>query len=162
MPSAMEVVQDYSDIAILLFTSFSIVFMVFTAIALIALNKTKHTPKTARFLSSALLLMNFLTVFTYTVRRFITDSTTTVAVQVIGVGWSLLALCTIGIMSIERLIAFIFANFYLQKVTISKMKRIVIGTWAIESFVYLFVRYGACYIMYPEFNNYNIFGKCNY
>ena len=56
----MEVVQDYSDIAIILFTSFSIVFMVFTAISFIALNKTKPAPKTARFLSSALLLMNCL------------------------------------------------------------------------------------------------------
>lgn len=111
--------------------------MCFTGVSLLAFARTRQTPRTARFLSSALLVFDLLTTFSFTVRKVTSDKKTNILVEFVGIGWSFLAYLNIAIMSFERLIVFQWPNFYLRHVTYAVAKVAAFITWTLFVTFYL-------------------------
>lgn len=158
----LDISLENYDISIkVTFAIIGIIFIFFSTVALVALNKTRQTPSTARFLSSGLITFDILAIFCYTVRKFVENHGLNILIQVIGTGFCFLAYITVGVMSLERLIIFYSPHFYLRRITPKIVKKSVSIVWTFIFFVYYFVRFGACYIAYPRFSMYDVVGKCN-
>lgn len=109
----------------------SVLILSINGLCLVALNRTKHTPKVARFLSSALLVFDFVTVLLYTIRKMVSPGRLNMTIQAFGIGWSFLTHLNIAIMSIERLIVFQWPNFYLRRVTFSTFRKVAFTVWIV-------------------------------
>ena len=127
------------DIEIRLFLlSVSVVIMFLNGISLVAMNRTRHTPRTARFLSMSLLVFDFMAALMYTVRRMIVNTPLNLLFQLIAMGFNFLGFLNIAIMSLERLVVFRWPNFYLRKVSYSAIWRISVFVWVGYSFTWVF------------------------
>lgn len=111
--------------------SASVLILVFNGISLVALNRTSHTPKTARFLSSALLAFDFVSLFMFTVRKLVQDGRYNLLIQLLAMGWSFIAYVNIAIMSLERLIVIQWPHFYLRCFSFSKIRAFSLSIWTI-------------------------------
>lgn len=110
--------EGMSDILVsLVLVSGTVVCFVFSGLSLVALNRTRNIPKTARTLSSCLLALDCSTVATFAFRRLISDTLLTHIVTMIAIGWSSASFMMIALMSIDRLILFQFPYFYTRKFT---------------------------------------------
>ena len=121
--------------------------MLFTAISMIVLNRTRHTPKTARFLASGLLFFDLGTTLTFTVRKLVTNPDINRYLNIFGVGWSLLAYLNIGVMCVERLLVFQWPNFYLRSVTFQKVRIVCLCLW-LTFFLAWVLSTGRCLFVY--------------
>ena len=110
-------------------STLGVIILIFNGISLVALNRTRQTPQTARFLSSALLVFDFLTTFFFQVRKFAVTFQYSLMLQFIGNGWSFLAYVDVAIMSIERLIIFQWPNFYLRRVSFRAFRNASLILW---------------------------------
>ena len=144
-----------------LFAVLGIIFMVFASIAIVALNKTKQTPPTSRFLSSGLICYDILAVGCYTIRKFVEHHDINILIQVVGTGFCVLAYVTVGIMSFERLVIFYSPHFYLRHITPERVKKFVAIIWVVFSVMYYFIRLAVCYMNSDTFSMYNVVGSCN-
>ena len=155
------VLEERDEIYTILMTIISVILLLFTTVAIIALRRTKSTPETARFLSSGLLLFDITGTLSFTLRRFVVNHYINIFVQVLGVNCVFIAYVTVGIMSFERLLIFSSPHFYLRRVTPEKVKRIVTSIWISLTVMYFFVRYGMCYTLYTNATIYDVIGRCN-
>lgn len=153
--------EDHRVIIKAVFTIVGIMFMVFSTCAVIALNKTKHTPKTARFLSSGLIMYDVLAVSCYTIRKFIGHPELNIIIQIVGSGFAFLAYITVGIMSFERFIIFYSPNVYLRNITPAKLRNCVTIGWLTMLITYYFIRFGLCYFVHTDVTLQDVIGKCN-
>jgi hypothetical protein len=153
--------EDSNASVKVVFAIVSVIFVVFSVVALYALNKTRHTPKTARFLSSGLITYDTLTVIFYSSRKFIENDEANILIQVTGGCFNFLAYITVGVMSLERLLIFYSANFYLKHMTARKIRLYVCLIWLSIFVSYMYVRFGACYFAYRNMTLYDVIGKCN-
>lgn len=117
-----------------LYAKFVIMFvavstLIVTGVSLYALIRTKHTPQTARFLASGLLLFDFGTTMIFTVRKLISDPNYNRMMNILGVGVSVLAYVNIAIMCVERLLVFQWPNFYLRRISFDFMKTVCFSIW---------------------------------
>lgn len=151
---SQEVLQDgYSsnldsmlDIRIrILVAAVSVVIMTMNWISFIALYRTRHTPRTARFLSASLLVFDFVASFMYTVRKTVMDSRYSLMFQLFAMGCNFLGYIDIAIMSIERLVLFHWPNFYLRSVSFGMFKRACLTIWTIYSCEWI-IECATCYI----------------
>lgn len=111
--------------------SFSVIILIFNGISFVALNHTTHIPKSSRFLSSALLVFDFVSLFMFTARKLVQDGRYNLLIQMLAMGWSFVAYINIAIMSLERLIVIQWPNFYLSRFSISKFRAISLAIWTV-------------------------------
>jgi len=123
----------------------SVIVMFVNGCSFIALNRTRHTPRTARFLSSSLLVFDFMATFIYTIRKVISDSKINLLFQLLGMGCNFLGYLDIAIMSVERLIVFHWPNFYLRRVSYNIFKIICVITWTVYSIEWV-LETGSCFV----------------
>lgn len=116
----------------------SLVVLLFNIVSLVAMNRTSHTPKTARFLSSALLVFDVVTLSMYTVRKFIRNGRYNLHIQMLAICWCFLAYVDITIMSLERLLVFQWPNFYLRRFSFSKFRVMCLCFWTVYFLFYAF------------------------
>lgn len=107
----------------------SIPILVFNGFSLIAINRTSHIPRTAKYLSSTLLVFDFVAVFMYTVRKLIDDGKYNLMVQFLAIGWSFVAYFNIAVMSLERLVVFQWPNYYLREFSFFKFRNMCFALW---------------------------------
>lgn len=136
------------------FASFIVMFV--NGTSFIALNRTRHTPRSARFLSSSLLVFDFMATVFYTVRKVIDDARFNLLFQLFGMGCNFLGYVNIAIMSIERLLLFHWPNFYLRRVSYKVFKRICIVIWLLYSIEWI-IETGLCYVFIDRKNIYSMF-----
>lgn len=118
------------DIKVTVGVSLITVFLlVSNGISLVALNRTSHVPKTARFLSSALLVFDFVALFLFTLRKIVIGVRINLYVQIIGFSWSFIAYIVIAIMSLERLLVFQWPNLYLRRFSFSRFRAFALVIW---------------------------------
>ena len=113
------------------------VVLTVSAISLLAFRRTRNTPMTAKYLSSALIIFDFCTTFCFAIRKFILDQRFNIIVNFVGIGWSFLAYVNVAIMSLERLVIFQWPNFYLRYVSYSVTKRVSMTIWVLFILCYL-------------------------
>lgn len=118
-------------------------------VSFLALNRTRHMPQTAKFLSSALLVFDLASVAIFGVRKLIEDVQYNLVLQYLAMGFNFLAYVNIAIMSVERLIVFHWPNFYLRTVTFSAFKRVCIVVWILYKISWL-VDVGLCYVFVDD------------
>lgn len=135
--------------------------IIYSVLALVALRRTKSTPETARFFTSALISYDIIAVFSFNVRKFVENHDWNTIIQVFGVSFCNLALVTIGLMSLERLVIFYSPYFYLRYVTTELVKKSTITCWIVYFISYWFVRIAVCAITHPPFVFINVIGACN-
>lgn len=143
-PNLDEMLNIYARIGIM---ALATLILIFTAVSLFALNRTRHTPKTARFLASGLLVFDSGTTLTYTVRKLVSEPGFNRYINILGTGWSLLAYLQIGTMCVERLLVFQWPNFYLRSVSFKKVRVICLLVW-LSYFVAWIVATGRCTFIY--------------
>lgn len=124
----------------------SIFVLLFNALSLVALLRTRNTPKGARFMSSALLIFDFFSTLMYTVRKFVVDARYNLMCQFVALGCSYSAYINIAIMTCERLAFFEWPMFYLRHVKPSWIKSVCCTVW----FIYLVVWCHECIRCYLE------------
>ena len=95
----------------------SIVLMLFSVLALIALSRTKNIPKTACILSTSLLFFDCVTVLTYGVRNIVTDPVLLNIITLVGIGWATSSFINVAVMALDRLILFQWPYFYVRRFT---------------------------------------------
>lgn len=125
----LDTVLDIKIRIVLVLVSLVILFV--NGISFIALKRTRHTPRTAKFLSSSLLVFDFVATLMYTIRRLITDTQLNFLFQILAMSFNYLGFIDIAIMSIERLILFHWPNFYIRKITLSAFRRICFASWVL-------------------------------
>ena len=153
--------DNYSSLELLIGSVLTVVFCGFGTVAVISLNRTKTTPKSARFLSSALISFDIMAVISFAVRKFVTDHTLNVVIQTVGVVAALLAYVTVGLMSLERLLIFCAPNLYLRRASPELVKKFAYTVWIAVTCSYFFVRYGVCYFMFDDVIILDVIGRCN-
>lgn len=119
------------------FIALACLCMCVTGLSLVAFTRTRQTPRSARFLSTALLVFDLLTTVSFTLRKFTSHKKTNILIEFVGIGWSFLAYLNIGIMSFERLVVFQWPNFYLRYVTYTFTKVVAFFTWTLYITSYL-------------------------
>ena len=107
----------------------SVLILVFNGTSFAALNRTRQTPKTARFLSSALLVFDFVAVFMFTMRKLVQDGKYNLLIQMLAMGWSFVAYVNIAIMSLERLLVLQWPIFYLRNQSFSIFRTTSMIIW---------------------------------
>lgn len=128
---------DYAVEIKLAFNAVAFVLLSFSAVSLASFQRTRNTPKTAKLLSSALILFDFCTTLSFALRKFITNQRLNIMINFIGIGWSFLAYINVALMSIERLVIFEWPNFYLRHVSHTVAKRLSVFIWISFSVCYL-------------------------
>lgn len=122
----------FIDIRIkIVLTVCGVAFLMFNGTSLVALYRTRQTPRTARFLAAALLVFDFLTNLFLQSRKFAVNFRGSLMLQFFGNGSSFLSYLTIAVMSIERLIVFQWPNFYLRLVSFPVFKRVSVIFWTL-------------------------------
>mgnify|MGYP000309593752 CR=1 FL=1 len=125
----------------------SVLILLMNGLCLVALNRTHNTPAVARFLSSALLVFDFITNLLYTVRKTVSDGRINLTVQFLAIGWSFLAYVNIAVMSVERLIVFQWPNFYLRRVTCAICRLIAFTIWVVYIIAWT-LESGSCTLLF--------------
>ena len=64
-------------------------------------------------------------------------------------------------MSLERLVVFQSPNFYIRCLTIDKIKVITCSIWFFASLLYVYVRFGVCFMTNKNASLQDVIGKCN-
>jgi len=131
--------------------------LLLNGISLRALNRTRNTPASARFLSSALLVFDFVPNLLYAVRKFVIHFKYSMVIQFIGVGWSFLAYLNIAIMCVERLMIFQWPNFYLRRVSSQVFRKISLIMWTVYLTTWT-LSVGHCFVIY---NSNFLSGNCS-
>lgn len=116
----------------------SVAVMSVIGVSFIVLNRTRHTPRTARFLSSTLLVFDFIAALMYAIRKLVEDVNWNYMFQLSAMGFSFLGYINIAIMSVERLVVFHWPNFYLRKVTFSPFRKLCYAIWVTYESVWAF------------------------
>ena len=124
----------------------SVIVMTFNSICFIALCRTRHTPRSARFLSLALLIFDNLASATFAIRRFVPVARYNLGFQLTALGFIYLSYVAIALMSVERLVVFQWPNFYLRRVTLGLSRKIAITIWTSYFTLWTF-ECTRCYIM---------------
>lgn len=117
---------------------FSILVIIFNGISFVALCRTRHTPRTARFLSLALLVFENGASAALTIRKFVIVAKVNLLFQLIAFGFIFLSYVDIALMSIERLIVFQWPNFYLRRVTLGLSHKIATCVWTVYIVLWTF------------------------
>lgn len=130
-------------------TAIAIVILIFNGISFLGLYRTKQTPRTARFLSSALLVFDFLTTLFFQTRKFAVNFQHSLMVQFFGNGWSFLAYVNVAIMSVERLMIFQWPNFYLRRVSFPVFRNASVTIWSLYMASWI-AGIGYCFISNSE------------
>lgn len=123
----------------------SVLVLLFNGVSLIALLRTHHTPKTARFLSAALLVFDFLSTLMYTIRKVVEDPRYNLMFHMMAMACSYSAYINIAIMSLERLVLFEWPIFYLRRVRFCWVKAVCVTTWSMYLGVYT-IHTVQCYV----------------
>ncbi|KAH3886695.1 hypothetical protein DPMN_010708 [Dreissena polymorpha] len=89
-------------------------FVAFGILGIVALNRTRKTPETARFLSNGLIIQDIIAAGGFSLRKFMSNDTMNILVQVTSINGAFLAYLTVGMMALERMILFYAPNFYLR------------------------------------------------
>lgn len=122
----------------------SVVILFLNGVSIVAIYRTRHTPKTARFLSTALLIFDFVATAMYTVRRLVENTKDNFIFQIIAMGFNYLGYLDIAIMSVERLVVFQWPNFYIRRVTFTSLRVVCFVIWTLYGIIYAF-ECGLCY-----------------
>ena len=122
--------DSFTDLRIRIALSvLAVLILVFNGTSFVALNRTRHTPKTARFLSSSLLVFDFVAVLLFTVRKLVQDGKYNLLIQMIAIGWTFVAYVNIAIMSLERLLVLQWPIFYLRNQSFSIFRTTSLIIW---------------------------------
>lgn len=113
---------DFSDKHSLLaikvgLVSATVVILLFSVAALVALWRTKFIPKTACLLSSSLLWFDCATSFTFALRNIVTDSNTLNVITLVGIGWATVSFVNVALMALDRFILFQWPYLYMRRFT---------------------------------------------
>lgn len=127
----------------------SSVVVIVIGVSFLALQRTHHIPQTARFLSSSLLIFDFLGLLIYTFRKLIEDTRYNLMAQLAAMGFNFLAYLNVAIMSVERLLVFQWPNFYLRNVKFSVFKKICLIIWILYEVSWA-ADVGMCYKLVDE------------
>lgn len=126
-----------------------VIIILMNAISIIALGRTRHMPRTAKFLSQALLVFDFSSTLLSTVRKFVMDSKHNLIFQNLSMGFNFLAYIVILVMSIERLVVFHWPNFYLRVFKFNAFKTVCLVMWILYKLGWI-VDFSLCYMFVDE------------
>lgn len=121
-----------------------ILVAVWDLVALVSIYHAKRTPHIVRFLSSALISFEILSLTAFTVRKLLLDASSNDVALVIGSHFVLLSYITIGLMSAERLVLFTSNRIYIQHIHLKTFQRISVAIWSTLSFAYYISIYVVC------------------
>ena len=128
----------------------SIVLLVFSLAALVALSRTKTIPTTARTLSSSLLWFDSATMLAFAFRNMVDDSFISNLLTMFGLTMSSASFVNIAVMSFDRVICFQWPYFYIRHFThgsyVIVYYMIIVGT--IIPFIALWID---CCVTMPSF-----------
>lgn len=126
----------------------SVLVVIFVAISLLALGRTRRTPKVSKFLSCGLIFFDLVGIVSFSVRRFITDPIFAIQAQAFSLVWCFLSNITVALLSLERFFLFQWPFIYLRNINSGTAKLIASGIWCSYFSTYnivLFSRCGRCF-----------------
>lgn len=132
----LDILMDKNARIVILIASF--IALLYNGLALIALLRTRKTPKRARFLSSALLVFDFLSTLFYTVRKVVVPPEYNLLCQLLALGCSYSAYLNIAIMSLERLLYLQWPLLYLRYIRFSVIKIFSVVIWGLYQGIWSF------------------------
>ena len=144
-------VEDYHVGIKITFALIGCVSLVGSTLAIIAMRRTKKTPKSARFLATCLLTSDNVYVVVATIRKFILHPVGNSCLYALGNLFLQLSFTTIAIMTFERVCVFYRPMRYRRILTERRLRCVVFAVWCSIVVIFLSVRYGACYIQYRSF-----------
>jgi len=140
---------------LVVFSVFMSLSNIFTVTVLVAFLHTRNVPKTAKFLSCAMLLFDSVGVFLLNIRRF-TDGWANLHLIVFGYISSLLSYTNIAFMAFDRYLVFSWPLRYIQ---FEKVFRVVaLLTWTIYTVTLVITVHVKCFYSTPTVT---LVGKCN-
>lgn len=145
-----DMIEVHSVEVKVVFVFVACVSTISTLSAITFLHRAKKVPYAAKFLSIGLLTFDVLFIVTSTIRKFVLHPYINLNIQTLVTMWLQLVVVTVVLMAIERYILISKPLWYLIHVTVRKVRTIVVSAWIIECFVWLFVRYGICYIKFQS------------
>lgn len=146
-PSSIEVHSAEVKVAFIFVACVSITASVS---AITFMHRAKKIPHAAKFLTTGLLVFDVVFIVTSTIRKFVLHPFTNSNMQTMVSLWYQLVTVTIVLMAIERYILILKPMWYLNNVTKMKVRITVVSVWLIESSIWLFIRYGVCYIKFKS------------
>lgn len=154
-------IEDHPGYVKSLFLCVGLVALVLSSTAIIVLRRTRRIPVAAKFLTTGLLMFDFMYLITVSLRKFITIPLYNTTLQVLSTTVLQLAYTTVTLMSLERFLMFYKPMKYMKICT----ERLVYITasiiWTVTVTVFLMVRYAVCYSIFESENVFIEAGKCN-
>ena len=135
--------------------------MVFSLLAITALQRTKRIPGNAKFLATALLVFDSLFITMSSIRKFVINPTYNTNLNVLTTSCMQLTYLTVGMMALERFCVFYRPMMYMRIVTRRRVKTIATCAWIIMLTTFQIVRYGVCYVKFKSDNVFMKAGLCN-
>lgn len=159
--SADLYIEIYSTTVKMMYLTIGIFSAVCSTFAIIILHRTKRVPDSAKFLSSGLLIFDFMFITLSTTRKFVTIPVYNTNMNVISNAFIQLAYITVGLMALERFVMFYRPMLYMKFCTKRSIRVIAVTSWIATVITFYAVRYGVCYLKFASMHTFTKAGLCN-